>query len=89
MSDAQFLYPELRMVEKVAPKIKNPIYLYSFGYRGRVTLQSGIENNRNLGVGHGADVVYIFGLSERNFTPAEQAISDLLIDVLTSFATDG
>ena len=84
------------MVEKVAPKIKNPIYLYSFGYRGRVTLQSGIENNRNLGVGHGADVVYIFpfsatsvGLPEGNFTAAEQAISDLLIDVLTSFATDG
>lgn len=81
ISDAQFLYPELRMVEKVASKLKNAIYFYSFGFGGTV------RHKQNLGVGHGAECKYIF--QHRNLNSTEKSVSELMIDLWTSFAANG
>lgn len=81
ISDAQFLYPELKMVEKVASKLKSSIYFYLFGYGGTVL------NNKNVGVGHAAEIKYIF--QEGSLTAIEKSVSELMIELWTSFATNG
>ncbi|XP_043475410.1 esterase FE4-like [Leptopilina heterotoma] len=75
ISDGGFIYPELRMVQKVTPKMKNPNYLYSFGFAFSP------ENN---GVAHGSDVEYLFPSSNVNLQ-----MSEIMVDLWTSFAING
>ena len=84
------------MLEKTAPTFKSPIYLYLFGYQGNTSSYSGNENNRNLGVGHGGELMYLFplspsanGSSSHNFTKTEESISNLMLDLWTSFVING
>ena len=86
----------MEMLEKIAPTFKSAIYFYSFGYRGTASIYSAIENNRNLGVAHGDEVLYLFpfsstsfGLPELNFTKTEKSVSELMIDLWTSFVING
>lgn len=63
------------MVQKVTPKMKNPNYLYSFGFA------SSSENN---GVAHGSEVDYLFPFSTVNLQ-----MSEIMVDLWTSFAING
>ncbi|XP_033228892.1 uncharacterized protein LOC117180505 [Belonocnema kinseyi] len=94
ISDATFLYPEIRMLEKTASKWKSAIYFYSFGYRGAISIWSSIDKNRNLGVSHGDEVLYLFpfppsalGVPNLTFLKQDIFVSELMVDLWTSFAT--
>lgn len=81
------------MLEKPASKWKSSIYFYSFGYRGTISIWSSIEKNRNLGVSHGDEVLYLFpfsssalGVPNLTFTKKDILVSELMVDLWTSFA---
>ena len=84
------------MIKKMILKRKKSIYLYSFGFRGTISLYSAIQKNRNLGVGHGDEVLYLFPLSPKDFrlpnsqpTGKDLLIREIMIDLWTSFAIEG
>lgn len=74
-SDGAFVYPELRMVQKVTPKMKNSNYLYSFGFA---------SSPQDNGVPHGSEVAYLFPFSNVNLQ-----MSQIMVDLWTSFAING
>ena len=71
--------------------VKSPIYFYSFGYRGSSTLFS-IDTNitENFGVAHGDELIYLFPMSN-TITPTktDKYVTDLMVDLWTSFAING
>ncbi|XP_033207293.1 esterase FE4-like isoform X3 [Belonocnema kinseyi] len=94
-NDAFFFYPQLKMLQIVTRKIKSPSYFYNFGYRGRLSIYSNLENN-TLKCGHMDELIYLFDLSlfsttmsDLNLTNTEIAVSRRMVDMWTSFATDG
>ena len=97
VTDGHFIYPEVRMLEKVAPNMKNPIYCYSFGYRGTFSVTSKIiGDNRNIGVSHADELKYLFPESANYFkapnlryTVTDQLVIDIMVDLWTSFASNG
>ncbi|XP_051154447.1 uncharacterized protein LOC127277388 [Leptopilina boulardi] len=95
-SDAAFFYPEIRLLEKVTPQIKNKNYFYNFGYRGGLSLTGIGGDKRDYGVSHGDDILYLFSLNyftiqttNANFTGDDEKVSRILVDFWTTFATDG
>ena len=85
------------MLEKVAPRMKNPIYLYLFAYRGTFSVTSKVTgDNRNLGVSHADELKFLFPalphsfkLPRLKFTSKDQSVVDIIVDLWTSFATNG
>ena len=85
------------MLDKVASKITNPIYFYSFAYRGTFSGTSkALGDNRNIGVSHGDELIYLFPMSPKIFktpelkmTATDKSVIDLMVDLWTSFAING
>ncbi|XP_043470033.1 venom carboxylesterase-6-like isoform X1 [Leptopilina heterotoma] len=75
-SDAAFLYPELRLVQKTTPRMRNSNYLYSFGLA---------NSSPNTGVGHGGELPFLFPL----LVNVNLNVSQILVDLWTSFAING
>ncbi|XP_043467737.1 juvenile hormone esterase-like [Leptopilina heterotoma] len=95
-SDANYFYPQVRMLEKVTLKMKNSNYFYSFGYRGTLSLTSVTGDNTNYGVAHADELLYLFPVNygsfvttNANFTRTDENISRIMVDLWTSFATNG
>ncbi|XP_043467738.1 juvenile hormone esterase-like [Leptopilina heterotoma] len=94
-SDGSFFYPQIRLLEKIQPRMKSNIYFYNFGYRGALSMAAigGIKGNS--GVTHGDDILYLFPITSTftttnsNFTGGDEKISRLMVDFWTSFATNG
>lgn len=96
MSDGFFIYPQARTVEKVTPSIRNSNFFYNFGYLGSLSGSMIWKELRSIGVSHGDDMMYLFPLafgpvriSHLYFTPTDDYISRVMIDMWTSFATNG
>lgn len=85
------------MLDKITPKMKNPTYFYSFGYYGDgPPLIDLFGNNRNLGVGHGNEMIFFFPFAyvlinrtDADFSEKDRGVSRLLVDLWTSFAANG
>ena len=85
------------MLEKVVPNMKNPIYFYSFGYRGTFSgTSTATGDNKNVGVSHADDLIYLFPTSPKKFkmpglkmTAKDKSVIDLMVDLWTSFAING
>ncbi|XP_043467740.1 esterase FE4-like [Leptopilina heterotoma] len=95
-SDGAFFYPQVRLLEKVTPRMRNKNYFYNFGYRGALSLTALSGDKKNYGVSHGDDILYLFPITystitttNKNFTGSDEKISRLMVDYWTSFATSG
>lgn len=95
MSDGFFLYPEVRLLETVEPKMKNSIYFYSFEYRGTYSRNAN-KDHKNLGVGHGDELTYLFpepparfASEYLNYAKNDEYVIDLIVDLWSSFAING
>ncbi|XP_033228895.1 esterase FE4-like [Belonocnema kinseyi] len=97
VSDGFFHYPQLTMLQKVTPKMNSSNYFYNFGYLGTAAgPYSRMKNNGNHGVGHEEEVRYIFSVpslfskfTNLNHTKIDTSISKLMVDMWTSFASNG
>ena len=70
---------------------KNPVFYYSFGYRGNNNLLT-FENNiqKTFGVPHGDEVLYIFPIvPSSSLTKKDEFVIGLTVDFWTSFAING
>lgn len=85
------------MLQKVTPRMNSSNYFYNFGYLGTVLgPYSRMKNNGNHGVGHEEEVRYIFSVPSQllkftnlNHTKIDTSISKLMVDMWTSFASNG
>lgn len=89
VSDSRFIYPEFILVENMSKMIRNPLYVYSFGYRGNeslISLQEGLKEN--VGVTHSEELLYLFPFVN-NTNKVDQQMINLMTDLWTSFAING
>ncbi|XP_043467867.1 esterase FE4-like [Leptopilina heterotoma] len=97
LSDAFFFYPQVKMLETLAPRMKNSAYFYNFAYRGKFSFTNVTTgSNENIGVSHTDELNYLFPasrvdykLKSGNYTEKDDFIVDAMIDLWTSFATTG
>ena len=97
MTDTFFIYPQSKFMESAAKMMISPFYVYSFGYRGTFSRSSIVlGNNRNIGVSHTDELIYlfpknstIFGLPNLSSSKADESMIDLMVDLWTSFAING
>ncbi|XP_033227860.1 pyrethroid hydrolase Ces2a-like isoform X3 [Belonocnema kinseyi] len=91
ISDSGFLYPQIAVVDKLAKISKNPVFYYMFNYRGSanyITLETKVK--RNIGVVHGDELLYLFPiLPSSDLTEDDKFVIDIMVDLWTSFATNG
>lgn len=74
---------------------QKPFFLYNFQYRGTISLTSVTGSNKNLGVSHGDESLYIFPMGRAiykkyNLTMShdDSKMADIMVDFWTSFATN-
>ncbi|XP_043467863.1 uncharacterized protein LOC122502062 [Leptopilina heterotoma] len=96
LSDGMFIYPQIKVLDQITPKMKNPTYFYNYGYRGDVPNLSNFLSNDNFGVGHGNEIIFLFPFeyfiikrTDADFSPTDRKISKLFVDLWTSFAANG
>lgn len=85
------------MRELVTPKMNNSNYFYWFGYRGIFSIMSTLfGNNTNIGISHGDELSFFFPLtfgpfktSNYKFPIQDISVSELMVDLWTSFAANG
>lgn len=78
-------------------RMKTPFYYYSFGYRGTISETNKVlKDNRNVGVTHSDDLIYIFpsedallGTPGIQFSRSDETMIDIMTDLWTSFAYNG
>ncbi|XP_051154450.1 uncharacterized protein LOC127277391 [Leptopilina boulardi] len=95
-SDGSFQYPEIKMLDQITPNIKNPTYFYHFIYRGETSTFSNFFSNDNFGASHGDDLLYLFPITyfivnrrDTDLSNNSRKMSNLMIDLWTSFTTNG
>lgn len=96
LSDGMFIYPQIKILDQIAPRIKNPAYFYNYGYRGDIPNFSNFLSADNFGVGHGSEIIFLFPYeyflikrTDADFSTTDRCISKLLVDLWTSFAANG
>lgn len=96
ITDGIFFYPAMKILDEIAPRMKNPTYFYHFIYRGETSILSNLLSNKNFGAGHGGDLIFYFPLTylvvnrtDIHFTHEDRMISKLMVDLWTSFAING
>ncbi|XP_033227859.1 esterase FE4-like isoform X2 [Belonocnema kinseyi] len=82
---------KIAVVDKLAKISKNPVFYYMFNYRGSanyITLETKVK--RNIGVVHGDELLYLFPiLPSSDLTEDDKFVIDIMVDLWTSFATNG
>lgn len=88
-----FHYPLVKVCDHASEYMKSPIYMYIFEYRGVLSYSSRfIDNNRNLGVDHCDDLLYLlpnpsshYRLGNLERSPTDFTIVDKWVDMFSSF----
>ncbi|XP_043476973.1 esterase FE4-like [Leptopilina heterotoma] len=88
LTDAGFFYPQVKLLEKMSQYAQSRFYSYLFGYRGNNSYTSLIYTvKENVGVVHSDDLLYLFsGIPLSWLTKDDEKITDLMLDLWTSFA---
>nr|UYG55599.1 esterase 2 [Arma chinensis] len=89
IGDRLFLAGISKTVKLTAENYTSPIYLYRFSYRGKHSLTEIFGTPENLGVSHGDDMLYTFGLLNKynNEDKSDIEVSDKMLDLWESFVT--
>ncbi|XP_043475409.1 esterase E4-like [Leptopilina heterotoma] len=89
-TDAFFNYPLLKYIQTLSEKFQSPAYFYSFGYQGRESIIKSLKKNYgDPKVGHTDDLDYLFPKKSVIIKGQDQIISELIVDLWTSFAITG
>lgn len=94
MEDVIFRYPAWRGLQKQLSFAQSPQYFYTFEYRGTYSYVGG--STTNYGVAHCDELLYLFPQTETKFgegeiltTASDLAMVDIMVELWTSFATNG
>ncbi|XP_069694913.1 venom carboxylesterase-6-like [Periplaneta americana] len=91
-TDRLFVADLVRAAKLQAAVNSAPVYFYHFGYRGKSSLSDSMSGTSvDLGVSHADDLSYTMDCSINNpdEKPEDKEMSNLLVDIWTSFARDG
>ncbi|XP_034945771.1 esterase FE4-like [Chelonus insularis] len=97
ISDFSFLFPQVLQLQLISQRTKSSCYFYSFEYRGTFSKTSSIlHSNKNIGVTHGDDLIYLFPSSPAEYDFLNLTMSDedkkmvnIMVDLWTNFAIHG
>lgn len=88
-SDLHFFYPMSKVVEKRVKASSNSFYVYNFNYRGSPTLWALYAPGKSdYGIAHGDELLYLFDYNFKK-NKIDKNIEQIMIDLWTSFATNG
>ncbi|XP_046753867.1 juvenile hormone esterase-like [Diprion similis] len=98
LGDLLFRYPAYSALLQHHAVAKSPQYFYNLKYRGTFSnIYFFQDNPKSLGVGHGDDTFYIYfpelqfppAIYNRTVTKRDLEITDIMVQLWTSFAIDG
>lgn len=87
--DIAFKAPTLRAAQLHAKYYPTQTFVYTFDYSGEISLIGNDTSTFKEGVLHGDDLLYLFPFSEYKLNDADRKVSELFVDLWTSFAIDG
>ncbi|XP_052753166.1 venom carboxylesterase-6-like [Galleria mellonella] len=91
LSDRLFVVDVNRLAQTYAESSRQPVYVYRYSFRGEKSFTTFLTHDyNNYGVSHADDLFHIFYVDTMvGTTSADHQMSDIMIDVLYSFASTG
>lgn len=98
MGDIVMTFPSYSAVQQHLNRAKNPVYLFSFEYRGTASYSYFFSggSTKNLGVAHADELLYLIPGPKAMFGPpgyensdADWIMVEKMVQLWTSFAING